>query len=107
MNVHQDLIERLVRQHGLIQKARDESRSSYHVPRPASSRKGVLSDVRIGAGGVVSGYVWLTSLPSKGEALLRRRPDLTRVGSCVRIQDIGPGELPGVVQEIVSYLSKK
>ena len=105
MNVYRDDIDALVRQHGLVQSARDLSRPSYHVPRPAGRRKGVLSDVRTREGGVVSGFVWLTSLPSEGAALLRRRPDLERIGNCVRIQDIGRADLPGVVQAIVDHLS--
>ena len=56
------------------------------------------------AGGMVSGYVWLTSLPNEGAALLQRRPDLERTGNCVRIQDIGAAELPGIVEAIVDHL---
>ena len=105
MPVHQDLIESLVLKHGLVQTAKDESRRSYHVPNPAGSRKGVLSDVQVKAGGNVSGYVWLTSLPNEGADLLRRRADLQRTGNCVRIQDVGPVALPSVVQAIVDHLS--
>lgn len=108
MSVTQHHIDRLIATHDLIQAAGNPDRPAYHVRHPAGRRKAVLTDVRVGPGGVVSGYVWLTSLPDRGSALLRRRPDLERVGSdgaCVRIQDIGATELPGVVQDIVAYLT--
>ncbi len=108
MQVSEKLIQALVEQHGLIQVARDPARPAYHVSQPAGRRKAVLSDVRVGPGGVVSGAVWLTSLPDRGSALLRRRPDLEPVGSdgsTVRIQDIGAGDLPGVIQAIVDHLT--
>lgn len=108
MQVKQHLIEQLVGEHRLVQAASDASRPAYHVSNPSGRRKGVMTDVRVGPGGVVSGYVWLTSLPDRGSALLRRRSDLERVGTggvCVAIQAIGAQDLPEVIRDIVDHLT--
>ena len=100
-------LDAIVRQHRLVQAASNPDRPAFHVRNPSSRRKGVLTDNRVGPGGEVGGYFWLTSLPDRGSALLRRRPDLQPVGtgrSCVRVQDLGLEELQRVVTEAVDYL---
>ena len=97
----------LVREHRLVQAATDPDRPAYHVSNPSGRRKGVLTDNRVGPGGRVGGYFWLTSLPDRGAALLRRRPDLVTKGTggaCVRVDDLGLVELRAVVAQAVAYL---
>ena len=43
--------------------------------------------------------------PSPGTPRNVSAADLERIGNCVRIQDIGRADLPGVVQAIVDHLS--
>jgi hypothetical protein len=108
MCVPRALLDELVSAHGLVQAATDEDRAAYHVPNPSGRRKAVLTDIRDRGDGCVVGYLWLTSLPGRGKALLERRPDLVPVGTddrCVRIEDIGPDELPALVQQVVDYLT--
>jgi hypothetical protein len=108
MRINRALIEQLVSAHGLVQGARDEDRAAYHVPNPKGRRKAVLTDIRERGDTSVVGYLWLTSLPGRGEALLARRPEIVPVGTdgcCVRLEDVGPDELLELVQQAVDYLT--
>lgn len=99
--------DEIVRSHGLVQAATSPDRPAFHVSNPTGRRKGVLTDNRVGPGGKVGGYFWVTSLPDRGASLFRRRPDLEAKGTggaCVSIADLGIDELRRVVSEAVSYL---